>query len=285
MMSSACRSWIIVSLAAAALAQLATVAAGGVVSIGDLHPSNPGGVSIGFGGIAFDGTPNALVLDKWSWEIKRVSLADAAVISGATSTPVPSFQYNSQLAYDPTTGDFYTTTLNTALVRIDGDTLQHAQVGAGIGDFFNFVGLASDPAGNLWLATDNNGNQLWSVNKQTGVGTVHTQINVPLGDQVQSMLIDGGGHFILSISHNGFKSFYELNPATGNVTLLAPGDNGTIFAMTYDPVSHAYYGIEEGFFLVKIVGVPEPATILLAGFGAIALTVIARRSRRHARRS
>ena len=63
-------------------------AAAGTVVLGTMNPSNPGGVSIGIDGIAFDGTANALVLDRWSWDIERVSVQDASVISTTTSTPV-----------------------------------------------------------------------------------------------------------------------------------------------------------------------------------------------------
>jgi hypothetical protein len=253
------------------------IAAAGVIVIGALSPSNPGGVSIGIDGIAFDGTPNALVIDRWSWDIERVSVQDASLIGSTTSTPVRTF-YNSQLAYDSTTGDLYTVYTNQYLVRIAAGTYQNTIVGGGIGAFFNFVGLAADPSGNLWLATDDNGGELWSIDKQSGIGTLHTTVNVPVSSQITSMMIDSSNHFILSVLNNlDPVSFLSLDPNTGNTSLLTTSStNTTVNAMAYDPVTQNYYGIQNSNTLIQIVGVPEPSGIVLAALGLIGVAVVGR---------
>ena len=244
-----------------------------------MNPSNPGGVSIGIDGIAFDGTPNALVIDKWSWDIERVSVQDASLIGSTTSTPVRTF-YNSQLAYDSTTGDLYTVYTNQQLVRIAAGTYQNTIVGGGIGAFFNFVGLAADPSGNLWLATDDNGGELWSIDKQSGIGTLYTTVNVPVNSQITSMMIDSSNHFILSVLNNlDPVSFLSLDPNTGNTSLLTTSSTTTtVNAMAYDPITQNYYGIQNSNSLIQIVGVPEPSSIILAAWGFLSVAA-AQRSR------
>ncbi len=245
----------------------------GVILIGTLTPSSQQGVTTGFSGIAFDGTPGALVLDRWSWEIKRVSLQNAAVLSTSTSTPVPAQQYNAQLAFDSSTGNFYTVTLNTSLVRINAGTLVNTQVGSSLGAFYNFVGLSADGAGNLWLATDHNSvEELSTVDKQSGFAIGQKIITAPTGDQVTALLIDGAGRFIVAMRHStGPITFNLLNTATGATTVLTQGSTNAITAMAYDPMTQNYYGIENGVRLVQIVGVPESTSIALLAIGIFGL--------------
>ena len=257
-----------------------------VTEIGLLNPSNPGGVSIGFEGIAFDGQPGALVLDRWSWGASRVSLADASVISTQISNPVPHDTYNDQLVLDAATGGFYTLAENETLRYIAPGTLNNSVVGP-FGVFPNFLGMAEDPAGNLWAAMDHNSAaELWSVNKQSGAATLTTTIPLPVNRQLSTMTIGPQGQFIISVLNNNSNDsleFYQLNPLTGGKAFLSQEPWAEKLAKAYDPVTAGYYGIENGNVLVKITGVPEPGTWLLSIIAAGGFMAVCRRSRRRAR--
>ncbi len=201
-------------------------------------------------------------------------------MSSTESLPLRS-SYASQLSYDDATGDLYTIEGNTRLVRMAAGTLANSTVGTGLGDFFNFIGLGKDPAGNLWLGVDNGGPQLWSIDKATGVGTLEKNLSLPASHQVQRMMIDGDGRFILFIHNpsNGNGYFAELDPNTASVTELNSVGSTRFNAISFDPLTDAYYGITTTDMLVRIANVPEPSGLVLLGLAGAALAV-AERSRR-----
>lgn len=252
-----------------------------ITTIGQLTPFPKPGVSIGVTGLAFDGSPGALVLDRWSWEVSRVSLSNASVISTTDSLPLQS--YASQLSYDDATGDLYTIEGNTRLVRMAAGTLANSIVGTNLGDFFNFVGLGKDLAGNLWLGVDNGGPQLWSIDKTTGLGTLEKILTLPVNHQLQRMMIDSAGRFILFIDGPSDNFFAELDSNTGNWTQLNSVGSTRFNALSYDPLTHAYYGITTANTLVRIDNVPEPGTLVLMGLGAAGLVCGAQARRKRSR--
>ena len=284
--------WSIAQFSAVLLGSFLSAAAAhaGVRVIGPLIPSgtHTGGAAVE--AIAFDGSPDPLVLDRLSWALERVSTQDATVLSSAVSPPAPD-GFNSQLVYDGATGDFYTVRLNQTLVRISGATLSHSPVGSGIGAFFNFVSIAEDPAGNLWLATDAGSGELWTVDKQTGVGTVQTSIHLPPNHQLTSMTIDTAGDMIVYAYSNDVATpsyICKVDPSTGATSILSQGsDNAFAFlnAMSYDPASASFYGILEDrsntsdytFSLVQVTGVSLPEPLSVCALGACCLIALRRR--------
>jgi len=261
------------------------------VTIGQLHPFVPAQVSPGIHGLAFDGSPGALLLDQNTWEVKRVSLADASVFDTQASVPVPT-DNGVQLVFDHTSGDYYAIGYNQYLYRIDGDTLATEKIGNNIGGFFNFVGMGIDPAGNLWFAVDHNSTaKLWSLDKTTGVGTFQHNIPLPVNDQLTTMMIDDAGNFLIYVRNAilGSPGHIRLvDPNTGAssiVTAIAENGIGFLTAMDYDPLTKAYYGIHENrsveprvFTLVRITNVPEPSSVALAALAG-SILLIARRRR------
>jgi hypothetical protein len=248
----------------------AAEAPAGVVTIGSLAIFPKPNVTDGVEGIAFDGSPNPLVIDRWSWAINRASLTDASTLQSHQTSPVPS-TYNDQLVHDSASGDFFTISSNQQLVRINGTTYGISNVGSGIGKFFNFVSMAEDPAGNLWLANDINGGQLWRVNKTTGVGNLQTVVAPVVNGQVTALLIGDAGRFIVYTHVPNVPGWFDLiDPNTGARTFLSSGVSSDTYlsAMDYDPVSRQYYGIVGLNTLVRITGVPEPSGFVLAAIGA-----------------
>jgi hypothetical protein len=261
------------------LFRFAPVIHAGVTQIGLLNPF--GTPSVYISGIAFDGTPNPLVIDSQNWTTARVSLQNATELSSTVSNPVPNPD-SASLAYDPTTNNFYTIGDNQYLWSIQNGTLTKSPVGSVDSAAFNFSALAVDPSGNLWLTTDYAGNSLWEINKQTGVGTLKAQMNLGVNNQVTALAIDGSGNFIIYSTipiTNGVsvpEYFYSVNPNTGATTRLSqaflntPTNFSDMTAMAYDPVTNGIYGIQENvtanpitFDLVQVTGVPEPGSICL----------------------
>jgi hypothetical protein len=195
------------------------------------------------------------------------------VLSSTTVAPLPT-QYNDQLTYDPTTGNLYTVEDNSYLGVISSGGTQSSVVGTGIGASFNFEGLAADPSGNLWLATDDNGGELWSINKQTGVGTLQTRIHIPVDFQITSLAIDANDDFVvygLSQIFNSPNYIFSVNPTNGTtavLTLGAPNPEALLNSMAFDPQNNALYGILEDrsvdprtYSLVQVTGIPEPGAL------------------------
>jgi hypothetical protein len=268
----------IIALACCAWLANSNSAPAGVVTIGSLDMFPKPAVTDGVQGIAFDGSPNPLVLDRWSWAINRASLTDASTLETHQTSPVPS-TYNNQLVYDSASGDFFTVSSNQQLTRISGSTYSISNVGSGIGQFFNFVSMAEDPSGNLWLTNDNDGGELWRVDKTTGVGSLQTVIAPVLNGQVTALLIDDAGRFIVYTHVPNVPGRFDLiDPSTGARTFLSSGVTSDTYlaAMDYDPTSHQYYGIVGQNTLVRLTGVPEPSGVALAGIGVGGLFAWAR---------
>jgi hypothetical protein len=259
------------------LIRSAAVVHAGVINIGELFTAAPPNDLIA--GIAFDGTPNPLIIDSENWSLSRVSLQNAAAISTTFSTPFPNAS-NQALAYDDSTASFYTMKANEYLYKIQSGTLANSPVGNGVGAFFNFNSLAVDPSGNLWLATDNDGNSLWEIDKQTGVGTLRTTINLGVNNQITALAIDNAGQFFVYsttpvLDGQPTPTFiYQVNPNTGAATQAAQvflntrTSFGIMLAMAYDPMSKGYYGIEQNdlanprtFELVQITDLPGPSIL------------------------
>ena len=76
--------WIGRLLGVVAFVSAPVVAWGGVTEIGPLQPYAAPIVGASVMGLAFDGHGGAVVLDRWGWNMSRVSLADASVLSVAT---------------------------------------------------------------------------------------------------------------------------------------------------------------------------------------------------------
>jgi len=221
-----------------------------VTEIGQLHPFLKPGVTPGFEGIACDGSTNPIVLDRWAWTLSRVDGSSAAVLDSHVSNPVSSF--NGALAYDAPLGCYYTTTGNKTLVRLDPDTGTHTSIGTSLGATFNFISLAVDPSDTLWLATDNAGaEQLWTVNKTTGVATLDHAITFTDSRQVTAMAIEPNGTFVVVANSGLFdERFYQVDPLTGNPTALgktgiAGGQLRFMNSLTFDGTTGRVYGVEE----------------------------------------
>jgi preprotein translocase subunit SecA len=186
---------------------------------------------------------------------------------------------------------------NQYLDQIQDATLNLSQVGSVAGETFNFNALARDPQGNLWLVTDYGGNSLWEINKQTGVGTLKTQIELPGNNQATALAITGTGQFVIysttpvTNSISAAEYFYLLNPTSGSTTQVSQAFTNTptvfadITAMAFDPANNGIYGIQENvlaspktYDLVQITGVPEPGSVL--SLGGIAVIGLTRRERR-----
>jgi len=276
-------------------ALFSSAARAGVIVIGQLALSGAPNATPGTDGIAFDGDPNPLVLENTSWALVRVDKTDAAVLSSQVSNPVASFDDN--LVFDSSTGTYFTrgtmTTRGDTLVRIDPVTHDHTTVGNLGAPQINFGGLAIDPLSNLWLGIDASTEQLWKVDKNTGVATFQRNITFPGGLQLHSMTITADGRFLMAAKafsfNDGGEGIYQINPATGAATFLTstnpnPSRLQQLLGLAQDPISGRYYGVRldwdfsaqpQTYSLVEVMNVPEPNVALLM------LLPLAARRRRH----
>jgi hypothetical protein len=269
---------------------IASRAEAGSILIGQLNPT-PNDLTWGYGGIAFDGDPNPLVLENGG-HLKRVSVTNAAVLESVPLAGAPTFWRS--LEYRPSTNNFFTTRrTSTDVLYSRTVTGTPASVGS-TGWNFNFLGLAYDPSGALWLASDSNPAVpfpivpgLFTVNPSTGATALACNIS-GVGGQVNSLGIDEAGQFFVTTS----SSIYQLNPVTGAATFVTSTGlaSGSDFFgdIAFNPNTDKWYGVEERrsgsprqWYLREITGmpaVPEPGSI--ATLAPVALCAMRRRRRR-----
>jgi hypothetical protein len=264
-------------------------AAAGFVTISQLHPYDNHQRTPIISGIEFDNQSNPWVIDGWTWQMQRLDENNGAVLQ--TYTPTHPAYSNDSLAWSPINGAFYTAYSNY-LYAIDMTADTCTRIGTSMNSSFNFMDLAFDPSGKLWLATDRNGGELWSVNTATSVTTFERSITgLAINQQVHALTIAADGRFfIASSSSNGIASdnrIYGVNPQTGAATLQANwSDVSSAFldTMAIDPQTGRWFGIREarqespfGYYFVELVDVPEPMSAALLGAAAACALVMFRR--------
>jgi len=266
-----------VILAGLAICLAASRCLGGVAQLGQLYPNPVSFIS----GLTFDNDPNPVDLDA-IWTLNRVDKSNASVITSNASAPAGSF--GQSLVYDPTTGYYYSAGAANSLVRIDPVTFAHVTVGS-FGTTFNFIGLAVDSSGTLWLGADHNSNEeLWKVNKITGLASFQRPIIFPDGhSQLHTMTIGSDGTFYAAArSISDAEGIYRIDPNTGLapfVTGISSSFQDTLLALAQDPMTKDYYGVlgnnsssGSTFYLEEITGIPEPAYGLAIGLATLLLT-------------
>jgi len=141
------------------------------------------------------------------------------------------------------------------------------------------------------MTSDSAGSELWTIDKATGVGTVHTAISLPVNYQLASLVIDANDGFTVFAHSDDLgqpSEFFNLNPNTGATIPIADSPlSNSIFpnSMSFDPQNGNVYGILEDrttdnprtYTLAHITGIPEPATISLLGLALPALLMRRRR--------
>jgi DNA-binding beta-propeller fold protein YncE len=226
-------------------------------------------------GIAFDNQPNPWVIDSSSWQMQRLDESNGATLQAYT--PSPATMHNDSLAWLASNNSFYTANQNY-LYRIDINNNTRTVIGPM--QYFNFMELAFDPAGKLWLATDMYGGQLWSIDTATSALTLeHAITGLEVNQQVHALAIDNAGRFLVASSFEGDNRIYGLDPQTGATSLLTQWtDDSEAFInnMAVDPATGEWFGVRElrseypfGYYFVRLVGVPEPSTILLFSISVI----------------
>jgi hypothetical protein len=164
------------------------------------------------------------------------------------------------LAFDPTSGALY------GIYHLDVAQRKLFTIDTGTGAATPLPGslsgdpsaMAFDAAGTLY-AIDTSLDELLTVDKATGNPLSYTSLNVDLG-AVAGMDFDPatGTLYVADGESGGTDTLYTVNTTTGDLTAV-----GSL-------------GLEAG--LAGLAFVPEPATLTLAGLGALAL--IRRRRRR-----
>jgi hypothetical protein len=269
---------------------------GGFRTICTLHPYNDGQRTPTITGIAFDDQANPWVLDGLSWQMQRLDKNAGTVLQ--TYTPTSTTSYNDSLAWAASNGAFYTNADRNSLysMNINLDTRTHIGSSSQY-QSFNFLDMAFDPSGRLWLATDRNRGELWSVNTATGVPTFERAITgLGVDQQLHALAIDTSGQFYVACSSswpNGNDCIYNVNPQSGATSLLTYWPDSTtgafIDSFTIDPTTGRCFGIREvrsespyGYYFVELAGVSEPSAMALLGGGVIGLGAHVWRTRRSA---
>ena len=256
---------------------------GGCITISALQPYDDHARTPRISGIEFDDQSHPWVIDGLTWQMRRLDKDTGAVME--TYVPSPTTEYNHSLAWTPFDEGFYTMR-GTSLYRIDIDSDTRTVVGRSLG-WFNFTSLAFHPEGTLWLATDHNGGELWSVDPATSAMTFQCAIS-GLQQQLHALTIDDNGEFFVASSYAQDNRIWRLDPESGDTSLLTnwTDDRGAfIVDMDIDPTTGRWFGIREargetprGYYFVELVGVPEPSsTALLAAAAACAAMVRRRR--------
>ena len=291
------------TLAVLVLATCALPAPAQLVRLGQIEAYNDNARTPGLAGVVFDEQGRAIVLDRLGWTLSQVGLTNANVVS--TRQPAPaSYPSMGGLAYQPSTGKYYTVgissfpflaTVDPAAGTVTGDPTTR------IGVSPSFTSLAFDNAGTLWLLSGDRNGELWTIDPATGRGTFKTLVNYPAG------IPRGGGQFsgaITALSINdrnqfvmagtlgdGLERIFQVDPATGNATLLGETGRSSLFdngntptrlvGLAYESATGRYFGVENAsgtFYLSRVLGVPEPSGVCAALAGA-ALLLRRRRQR------
>jgi hypothetical protein len=141
------------------------------------------------------------------------------------------------LAYNPVSGTAYWAAGrgNSNLYSINLSTGAATLIGSdGIGDLF---GLAYNTANNTLYGFSGTGTSSYIINVSTGAATFLANTGVYAGGATYNTLT---GQIVLNAAGGG--SFYAIDPATGNASLLSAGagsinDNG----LAFDPSSGNYF--------------------------------------------
>ena len=222
----------------------------------------------------------------------RLNPSTAATLQ---SYPLPALNTTRGLDYIGAGLYYQTRDQPNALFEINPATQAETRVGTDLGGgVFNFLDTALDPTtGRLWAITDQNGGELYEINRTTGVATLHNSFH--MSTQLTSLAIGPTGVFYASNNSSSLSvedQIFAINPATSNI---APITTTGYFAgnylldFAYDPYSHDWYGVVEktqpisdprSWLLVKITGitVPEPS-------GIVCFALLAPWMRRHRRRT
>src|SRR5204862_4829232 len=106
-------------------------------------------------GITFDGAANPLIIGAHADYVKRLDLTNASVL--ATQTLNLNRTGVRCLEYDAATGNYFFSQQvgPDALGVLNLSSGTQTVVGSSFANFnFNFLSLAEDPSGNLWMMTD-----------------------------------------------------------------------------------------------------------------------------------
>jgi hypothetical protein len=267
----------------------------GSVFIKALTPDADPSRTVGISGITFDGSENPLVIDRTSWRMSRLNVSNGNVIQSTIPSPRPSGTTRS-LVYDPP-GNRYFTEQNQRLASINPATNSAATLSSSW-PLFNFQGMAINPLDNrVWLATDNNGGELWEVNKTTGAVTLRKSLGVfhRSGGGISALAIGPTGDFFVagSLNANVNDSIYKVDPVSGAVTFVTSLDFSSnmdfVTDFDYSPVSGRWYAVKEvrstnprQYHYLEITGLPlpEPCAAGVAALAALTLALERRPRRR-----
>ena len=159
-------------------------------------------------------------------------------------------------SFDPTYGSLFSVA--------DAPGYAAAQVDSGT--FPKVDGMAFGPGG-VFYGLDQFGNTLFTLNATTGTSTASTPLSGfdPSVDTVGGLVFGSDGTLYAAISTDGVTSeWFSINPKTGVATEIGSMGN-------YDIVGLALLGTP------VVSQVPEPASVVLIGTGALALLVLRRR--------
>jgi hypothetical protein len=252
---------------------------------------------VGIAGLTFDSSVNPLVLDAFAWTAPRLDVETGAILASTTPTNPPGPNgWARGFAHDHTSGVYYAHHHNQSLVRIAPDFGQVTHIG-GPWPSFNFLSLAIHPLdGSFWLATDNNGGELWRVNKLTGAVTHHRTLGVfhGSGGGIHALGIGPTGQFYVAggTSVQDDDNIYAVDPDSGGVSFVTsidfPFSSDFLDGLDYSPITGRWYGVREvrsttprQWYFVEITGIPEPGTALYVICG-LAVLLLRRRGLRFA---
>jgi len=243
----------------------------GTTVIGQINP--PGVSPTGVTGITFDKSPNPLVIDGSGFNIWRLNVSDASTIA---TYPLPDPAATRTLKFDAFTHHLFNTRRPHSIdVLAIVNPRQGAVTELGTLGFFNSLDIAIHPvSGFMWMVNDcanesctqAGGGQLWSVEKQSGVGVKVQEYGTGRG-QFTALAISPTGQFYVATLIGGFTSIYQIDPDTNNATFITGtslAQNDIISDMAFDPATGRLYAIEarrtitpNEFYLDEVTGLPS----------------------------
>jgi hypothetical protein len=142
---------------------------------------------------------------------------------------------------------------------------------------FNFWDIEWDSVlAKMWVVTDINGGEIYTVNTTTGAATFQRNFGVFAlnGGGIQSMAVGAGGEMIVAgeTNPNSGPDLWRVNPITGSVALAAdlpfPQAGVLLRDLDYNPATNRWFAVEENrnaspdsYSLIELTNVPEPATL------------------------